>query len=382
MSRAFSRCSPTRIAWLAGVLCAAGGSPAAGAGARPGESLPSQPRESTAPRTGGREVDLRPKFKSGAELRYVMTLENDGATEMPGIEPTRQTSRQQIDFRLKTVSSDPEKGSVVELIYDAIKIHLDAGATKIDYDSRKPASGKAPSSQTPSSKTPGSRTPAGKSPANRPPANKSPASTPPPGQQPANPGGLPDIDAPDVDPSEAMIGALKPLVGSKMTLTVAPDGTITNVSGGKEISSALVGQYAGPITDPQGVKDLFGPVFSVRNAKPTAHVGEKWQYVDRIDLALLGKLRLTTDHTLKSASGTRATVDFRGQIELDTEGGVEGQAFKLTDTRYEGSYVWDTEHGALEGMEQVQAFTLAGDAGGASIKVKNNGTVRIERQRH
>lgn len=332
------------VAGLAGaVLMGAGPTVAAGAG--------EQPRETTAPqpRTGGREADLRPKFRLGDDLRYVMTLENDGATEMPGIESSKQTSNQQIEFHLKTISTDPEKGSTVELVYDSLKIHIDAGENKFEYDSKKPAGGKpsAPANR---------RSPA------KGPANSSPA------------------DA-DPDASAAMIEALKPLIGTKMTLTVAPDGTITSVTGGQEISSALVGQYAGPIIDPQGVKDLFGPIFSVRSAKTSASMGEKWQHVDRLDLSLLGKLRLTTDHTLRSLSGSKATVDFRGQIELDTESGLEDQAFKLKDTRYEGSYIWDIEAGALDSMHQVQAFTLAGDMAGSSVSIKNNGRVKIERQR-
>lgn len=313
-----------------------------------GASPAGQLSENPAPRATGREIDLRPKFKAGSELKYVMTLENDGSTEMPPLEPLKQTSRQQIEFRLKTVSTDPEKGSTVELIYDAIKIQLEAGDSKLDFDSRKPG-GTAPPAKKTSQR----------------------------GRQPAAAGDPSDAE----DATASLVEALKPIVGAKLTLTVAPDGTITQVTGGQELSGALVGKYAGPITDPQGVKDLFGPIFSLRNAKATARMGEKWQNVDKIDLALLGRLRLTTDYTLKSVSGSRATVDFRGGIDLDTEGGLENQAFKLTDTRYEGSYIWDTEAGALETMDQVQAFTLGGEMEGTVVKIHNNGKVKIERQR-
>jgi hypothetical protein len=110
-------------------------------------------------------------------------------------------------------------------------------------------------------------------------------------------------------------------------------------------------------------------------------VGEKWQHVDRMDLSMLGSLRLTTDHHLKSASGGRATVDFKGKIEMDSEGAGAPQAFKITDTRYEGSYIWNTELGALETMQQVQEFSLGGGTPEAALKLRNNGKVKIERRR-
>ncbi len=371
-----------RYVVVAALLSAAVGLPAS---LVPRASAAPQPPERSPTPGAGREVDLRPRFTAGEELKYVMNLENDGSTEMPGVPASKQTSRQQIEFRLKTISSDPEKGSTVELIYDSLQIHIDAGENKVDFDSRKPAA------TSPARKTPGK--PATNKPSTSKPA---PAKTSPSRSQPgqkARPGSPapattepePDLSidplAEPADPTESLVEALKPIVGSKLTLTVAPDGSITQVTGGSELSSALVGRYAGPITDPQGVKDLFGPIFSVRNAKASARVGEKWQHADTLDLALLGKLRLTTDHTLKSASGGKATVDFRGTIGLDSEATDAGQAFRLTDTRYEGSYIWDTDRGSLDAMQQVQSFTLAGDMEGASIKVKNNGRVKIERQR-
>lgn len=307
-------------------------------------------------RTSGssREVDLRPRFKEGEELRYVMTLENEGLTEIAEMEPSRQKSWQQIEFRMKTISSDAEKGSVVELIYDTLKVNVEAGETKIQYDSTKknqPASRKS---------------------------NQKPVVKPSRSKDPAE-----DLlmDDPTADPSESFLEALAPVVGTKLTLNVAPDGAITAVEGGSGLSSALISKYAGPITDPQGVKDLFGPIFSVRAAKASATVGEKWQHIDRMDLSMLGSLRLTTDHHLKSFSGGRATVDFKGKIEMDSEGAGAPQAFKITDTRYEGSYIWNTELGALETMQQVQEFSLGGGTPEAALKLRNNGKVKIERRR-
>ncbi|GMV24203.1 MAG: hypothetical protein AMXMBFR58_02340 [Phycisphaerae bacterium] len=302
-----------------------------------------QPNEK-AVRLAPGEVDLRPRFRVGDELKYVMTLENDGSTQIPPLEPSSQTSRQQIEFRLKTISTDPEKGSVVELIYDSLRVSLEAGDQKVEFDSRK---------QSPARKQ------------NQKPAR---ATDPDPLGEPA-------------DPAESLTDALAPIAGSKLTLTIDPDGTITQVTGGSELAAALVGRYAGPIADPQGVKDLFGPIFSLRKAKPSAAPGEKWQHVDRLEFPMLGKLRLTTDYTLKSASRGKATVDFRGTMDLDTETGVQDQSIKLKDTRYEGSYIWDTEAGALDSMQQVQKFTLDGEMQGATVKITSNGRVKIERQR-
>lgn len=322
------------------------------------------------------EVDLRPKFKVGDELKYVMTLENNGSTEMPPLEPSKQTSRQQIEFRLKTVSADPEKGSTVELIYDSMKLHLEAGDQKLDYDSKNPSKGSTPGSSSKPSVKGGQ------------PSKKAPAQR---GKQGQPGGGSPAPEDPAEiglgdDPAElsaaALESALKPIVGAKMTLKVAPDGTITEVTGGQELAGALASKYAGPIADPQGVKDLLSSIFTTRSVKLFAKSGDTWQNVDRIDLSMLGKLRLTTNYTLKGTAGGRATIDFRGSMDLDTEGGLDAQPVKLTDTRYEGSYLWDTNSGTLETLSQTQAFTLGGDVGGTNVKIKSSGTTKIERQRH
>lgn len=322
-------------------------------------SAPAQPASRA---SSGKEIDLRPRFKEGEELRYVMTLENDGLTEIAGLDSSKQKSWQQIEFRMKTIASDPQTGSTVELIYDTLRVTLDAGETKLQYDSTKKNVAPAKSAK------PGGR-------------NTSRPSSAKPGSK-AKGDPVEDLLSQDeADPSESFLNALESVVGSKLTLKVAPDGSITSVEGGEGLSSALVSKYAGPITDPQGVKDLFGPIFSVRAAKTTARVGESWQHVDRMDLSMLGALRLVTDHQLKSASGDRATVDFKGKIEMDSEGAAPMQSFKLTDTRYEGSYIWNTGIGALETMQQVQEFSLSGGTADAAIKLRNNGKVKIERRR-
>lgn len=300
------------------------------------QPAPREPSKTIRPGTG-REVDLRPRFRVGEDLRYVMVLENDGVTEMPPLESSKQNSRQRVEFRLRTVETDPEKGSTVELIYEAIRVTIDSGDTKIEYDSAKPA------------QSPRSRVPA------------------------------PDPALPD--PSAALAEALAPVVGTTLTLTVLPDGSITGVSGGSELSSALAGRFAGPIADPQGVKDLFGPIFTSRSPKPTAKQGESWRHEDVIDLALLGRLRLTTDHTLKSVKGDTATIDFQGRMELDSEAAAMPRGIRLSDTVYKGAYLWDSASGSLESMEQTQGFTLSGDMEGASVRISSKGTVRIERRR-
>lgn len=293
-------------------------------------------------RTGsGREVDLRPKFRVGEDLRYVMLLENDGVTEMPPLESSKQTSRQRVEFRLRTIETDPQKGSTVELIYEAIRVTIQSGDTTIEYDSTKPAAG---------------------------------------GRGRGKDRGR-DADPLAPDQSADLAQALSPVVGTTLTLTVQPDGTISRVTGGGELSGALAGRFAGPIADPQGVKDLFGPIFTTRGPSGSARVGETWRHEDLIDLAMLGRLRLTTDHTLASVKGDTATIDFSGRMDLDSESAAMPRGIRLSDTVYKGVYRWDSASGSLESMEQTQGFTLTGDMEGNSVRIRSKGTVRVDRLR-
>lgn len=292
------------------------------------------------------QVDLRPRFKAGQELRYTMTLKGVNDSKIDGLPEAsqKQVSDQRIDFHLKVVSSDSEKGSTVQLVYDALQLKLQAGDTKVEFDSTKPA--KKPAA-------PKAKAPAGSPPATDPLADAS---------------------------TDQLDSVLRSLVGTTLTLTVAPDGTITQVTGGEQLAGALAMAGSGQLADPQGVRDLFGPVLSTRATKAQAKVGETWQHVDKVEVGLLGNLKITTNYKLASAAGSTATVKFDGKIDLDSEASAQTPTFKLNDTRYEGSYLWDTEAGALRSLDQVQAFTLEGNTQGMKMNLRSDATVKITRR--
>jgi hypothetical protein len=170
------------------------------------------------------------------------------------------------------------------------------------------------------------------------------------------------------------------MIGDALTLTIDPRGNITNISGGEGLMSifSLAGG-AGGASGTGGLKQLFGPMFSIKSNPGPVSVGQTWEHIDIVDTGPLGKLRLVTKHTLKSAAGKEAKIDFSGTVAPDSEGDPGAAPFRVTKASHSGRYAWDLRAGSLKQMDSSLNTTLEGEVAGGHVTSSSDSTLKITR---
>ncbi|MBL9001713.1 MAG: hypothetical protein JNK25_11315 [Phycisphaerae bacterium] len=254
----------------------------------------------------GAKVDLRPKFKAGQTHKFKLQMQASGRDESAELGTQTQSISQEIGIALKVKTADREKGATLDLVYESIKIRLKppGGGDEIEFDSTKKAG----------------------------------------------------------DDPIAMI--LQPIVGLTLQLTADKDGNITGLetAGLSGVAAGLAGQFTGADV----IKNLIGPIFTLRRGGGEAAVGESWTNEDRID-APWGKINLITTNTLKSHKANIADIDIKGAFSLDAAS-AGGQVPSIKDSLLTGSARWNTETGMLTEMNTRQKLSMESAASGKSIK--------------
>lgn len=267
------------------------------------------------------KVDLRPKFEKGAETKYVMQIEALGSTSDGSGDEQKQIIKVELGLRLRTVDVQPEKGATVELVYDTVKVSMtgggEGGAMDVDFDSTRP-----------------------------------------------------------VKADDPIAGALKNMVGATLTLDVDEAGNITKVGGGEKL-----GAMGAMLTAGQKPKEAFGNLLSLSHGTGLAAVGESWTNEDVFEGSMLGRFRMVTKHTLRSARGGLANVLVTGRIEPVSQSDAQLLPMQITDSKYEGSYVWDTRRGQLKSMTTEQSSTIEVDAAGTNLVQKSKSIVKVKRMK-
>ena len=244
------------------------------------------------------KVDLRPKWAKGAQWRFRMEQSSTNTVKLTGDDSDTQKTTVSQDARLllKVIDSQPEGDSTVELVVESSKASMDAGDGKREFDSSKPK---------------------------------------------------------DKDESGGMAAGLRALVGTKLTLIVAPDGHIKEIKGGEGLPSS---ELITPFTDPGKATQLLGPVTSIKKGDGFASVGQSWENEDAVESGLLGRIRMVNKHTLRSAAGGVAKIAMDGRIEADSES--PDSPFKIRDGKFTGTCDWDTRGGMLRAMESRMSFKI------------------------
>jgi len=268
------------------------------------------------------EVDLRPRFKTGAETKFAMVI--SGANEfkaeaMPGGGQSTKID-QEIDFTLKVKDVTSDGIATVDLTYDRMVMKV-GGMFEMTFDSTKPT---------------------------------------------------------DQDAGNMLASALRPLIGSSLTMTVDRDGNISKVEGFDKLKlNPSAQQMAGTLATADGVKSTFGQVFSTRKSDGRASVGDTWTNVDSVSAGQMGTVKTSITHTLKSHTGGMAKVDITGDLAI--EGGMMPE-LKLTTSEVTGNYIWDTEVGMLKSIQTKQTSTMQGNPGSGEMTINNTSTMKLERK--
>ncbi len=280
------------------------------------------------------KVNLRPKWEKGAMHRFRMdlastnslSLTGDGAPAGEGVE--QHVLNQDVRFTLKVVDAPPEADATVELTYESFKVSMDSPMGKGEFDSTK-GGGK---------------------------------------------GGAKPKDGGEVLDGGSITDLYKPLVGTKLTLVIDPEGNIKSVRGGETLTRA---EMTAPLTQQGEMARLFGPIFSPTKGGGLVSVGESWENVDLIDSGLIGRFKMTTKHTVRSATQHEAVVAIDGRIETDSE--AAPGAYAVRDGTYAGTYAWGLPEGMLRRMETSKSFRI--EAGGDDpVSIASRVTMKVTRE--
>ncbi|MBX3409171.1 MAG: hypothetical protein KF859_04725 [Phycisphaeraceae bacterium] len=272
---------------------------------------PRQASEPVSPSTRSK-VNLRPRFVVGQSHKFSMTLDSKGRQSVPGLGEQTQNISQEIGLTLRVKEVNAQTGSTLEMVYDSLKLRISqADGEEIVFDSTKK------------------------------------------------------------DPNDPIAMVLSSIVGTTITIKADRDGNITNVDAGGAMGGALGGLSglaggSGATGGADVIKNLLGPIVSLKPGTPEAAVGEAWTNDDIID-APWGKLRLTTTNTLTSHRASKATIDIKGQFSLQPSS-ASGPAPAIKDSGLSGSAVWNTESGMLESLDFRQRMTVESSAHGNSAQ--------------
>jgi hypothetical protein len=266
------------------------------------------PQPSPAGPTRG-SVDLRPKFRTGDEHRYQMSMTTKG-DQHSSQGKVENRSKIDIGLLLKVRSAD-DNGARLELVYESFKLELRNPLLNVDFDSGKPA------------------------------------------------------DKQDPDGTDAI---LRSLVGMKLDVQADANGNITNISapaGGGGVGLDLLSQF----TAADIVKRFVGPITTLSSGPPTANVGDTWVNEDVMQ-GSMGPVRTKNTYKLVSYNAPEAKLDIDGTISMQTSASSPAS---VRDGTVKGNAVWDTRLGMLRSIEMKQKLlvdqTMGEEAGSSTQEV-------------
>ncbi len=267
----------------------------------------------------GKTIDLKPKFKVGDVHKFKMVVDTKGTTG-PAATPDEQTVHQEIGLKL-TVRDATESGAVLELEYESLLLDLKMMGMAVKFDSTKPP-------------------------------------------------------AQDDSPVAA---ALRPIVGTKLNVRTDAQGNITAVTGGESLMQGPSAMLAGQFTGSDVIKNMFGPIVSLKKGDGTASVGETWTNQTMMD-APMGRLEMTTNNTLTSASGGKANIAITGSLTLDNSNSSAAMpAVAIKDSTIKGQAIWDTETGMLSSMQTEQKLLVEQGSGPDAAKSQHEMKMTVTR---
>jgi hypothetical protein len=201
------------------------------------------------------KVDLRPKFKKGAESSFSMDLDITGTQKLPEVGDVKTVITQNIGLKLIVREVAANGSATVDMVYESLKLKSTSPLMEMSFDSSKPAT-----------------------------------------------------------VADSIDALLRPIIGLTLTMQTDEKGNITSVSttGGAGVPGDLLKQFTGS----EIVKGLFGPILNISSGSGLASVGEKWTNEDSMQGAM-GTMKIKNVFTLSSYREPSATMDISGTITLD-----------------------------------------------------------------
>lgn len=339
----------------------------------PATAVARQP-SSSPDRSGGREVDIRPKFKTGDQVRYEMSIDTTSTLKQGDETPdTRQDMSQTIGLTLHVVEASAD-GATVELVYDRLRVSMETDAFKTVFDSQSPAAKSPPATKPSNRPRPSSRTP--------------------------NPQPAPARHDTDADTDELLAQIMRPMVGTRLTIKFDGSGNITGVTGGDALTGAgaiagLMGGLGGGLAGLSGTPGLSIPtpapgqaagpmswLISGPRQSGRVRVGESWTNDDSLGGTPVGGMKMVTRHTCRSLTGDgrNANLSFSGRADSASAGAPSSATgFSLREATYDGDYVWDVSRGQLASLTSTLNSGIDGKVTGFSMSLNSRTRMTVRR---
>lgn len=301
---------------------------------RPGKPDPAAPR-----------ADLRPRFVAGQSDTYTLSLDTSNTTAGGAAGETQADINQLITLRLSVVSADPERGSVIRLTHERLRINYSAHGLVANADTDKSAP--------------------------TPPAPK-------------------NADALDRHVQSQLDAGLRELVGATLTVHLDAAGVITSIEDDGKLANASLPRSLGitlPTADRSSIAPLFGPV-AIRDKNPiptSVTTGQTWRTNSSISNLILGDIDVSTDFRVLAIRGDLASITFNTRMKPPSPGertpasNAPRRPFKIDAFTATGTTTWDHRAGRLDSAT-AEINLAGGPDGNPDIpRINSRGLLKITR---
>lgn len=163
----------------------------------------------------------------------------------------------------------------------------------------------------------------------------------------------------DSDPSAAMAKMMSGFVGKSITLKMATDGKIVDVTGFDKILDGM-GEGAEPLKQMMNegqLKQMMQAGFAMLPDKAVG-VGDKWEHKFEFDVPVLGKMKTSAASSVKSVANGGKTATIRSDMKITVDAG-EGGMLEISDAKAETETVWSVADGRMESMSGTTKMKMS-----------------------
>lgn len=250
---------------------------------------------------GAADVDLAPKWTAGEEVVFEYFTDSTRKDEVPAFKMSQeQRTRQEMTIRRRVVEAGP-MGTVLELVFERIKVVVTQGRMFMLYDSRKP---------------------------------------------------------PDPDRSNVLEDAIKPCLNIPIRIVLNPDGTVRETSG-LPPPPTVDGRVRPLILDDELLRNSLSPMYGLGKQPSRAKVGESWGFNEELP-GTSARTLIRHKRTLDSVDGSIAKVRSIASAELKPVDGAKPSNTLLADFSCTTQNQWDLSRGRLGWMVLEQKLVMHG----------------------
>jgi len=263
------------------------------------------------------KVDLSPRWIAGAEAVFEYTSDSTRLDAVPAMATKQeQRTRQEMTVRRKVIETG-SAGTVLELVFERIKVVITQGRTFMLYDTRKP---------------------------------------------------------PAADRSNALEHAIKPVLNQPIRVVLGADNSVREITG---IPPPLTieGTVRPLVIDQELVRDSLGGLYGLQKQPPQAKVGESWLLTEDLPSGPDARFIIRHKRTLNAVTDGLASVTSSASGEIKPVDPAKPSGKRLAEFACTTQHEWDIARGRLGWMVLEQKTVRHGVV--RQARSEHTSTVRI-----